>query len=331
MGSSTQTQQESSSTTPWAPQAAALQTAFDNAGTALTKSQQAQAPTDFTAQFTPDQLATFKQMLGYAGGNTTPQTTSATGAALQGAGTDATTGALSGLSGYDPTKLNNTGAITQAASDYVKGANIPAQVAQAMQSARETARDVTLPQIEQNAAMTGNTNSSRTGIAQGLVERGLAEQAANMSGALSSQAYQNGLTLASNNANANNSNELGALTGAASAGTNAANAGVNAGTAGINDQGTLFSLAENAGQGEQAANQAQLTNENQQYQSELNSPYASLLPYMQLVGSQMYGGNSTGTKTTESNPSAWQVIGGLLGAGGQGLSMAGNLGWKPFS
>lgn len=332
MGSSSQTQQtQSSSTTPWAPQGAALSTAFDQAGNALSKSQQAKAPTDFTAQFTPDQLATFKQMLGYAGTSPDPSNASATGSALQTAGTDATTGALSGLAGYDPTKLNNTQSITDAANDYVKGANIPAQVAQAMQSANETARDVTMPGIEQGAAMTGNTNSSRTGIADGLVQRGLAETAANMSGALSSQAYQNGLNIASSNANANNSDKLGALTGAASAGTSAANTGVNAGATGIADEGNLFSMASNAGAGEQAAEQAKLTNENQQYQSGVNSPYASLLPYMQLVGSQMYGSNSTGNSTSTSTPSAWQVVGGLLGAAGQGASMAGGLGWKPFA
>jgi hypothetical protein len=49
-----------------------------------------------------------------------------------------------------------------------------------MQGATETARDVTMPGIEQNAAMTGNTNSTRTGIADGLVQRGLAEQSANL-------------------------------------------------------------------------------------------------------------------------------------------------------
>jgi hypothetical protein len=42
-----------------------------------------------------------------------------------------------------------------------------------MLNARQTARDVTLPQINQNAAISGNSNSSRTGIAEGLVQRGL--------------------------------------------------------------------------------------------------------------------------------------------------------------
>jgi hypothetical protein len=57
-------------------------------------------------------------MLGY-GNNTSTAGTSATGGALQTAGTNATTGALSGLGQYDPTKLNNTQSISDAANKYV--------------------------------------------------------------------------------------------------------------------------------------------------------------------------------------------------------------------
>jgi hypothetical protein len=107
MGSSTQETSKNENTTPWAPQAAALTDAFGKAQTAYGTASQAKAPTDFVAQFTPEQLGVFKSMLGY-GSNTSTAGTSATGGALQTAGTNATTGALSGLGQYDPTKLNNT-------------------------------------------------------------------------------------------------------------------------------------------------------------------------------------------------------------------------------
>lgn len=331
MGSSTSTQQTQSSTSPWAPQASALTGAFTDAQNAYGQASQAQAPTNYTAGFTPDQLATFQSMLGYSNGNTTPGTTSATGSALQSAGTNATTGALTGLSNYDPTALNNTSSLENAANSYVQGQNIPAEVANAMQTATQTANQVTLPGIEQGAAGTGNTNSSRTGIADGLVQESLANQAANLSGSLSSQAYQNGLTLASSNANANNTNELGALTGTAAAGTSAANAGVNAGATGINDQGSLYSMASNAGAGEQAANQATLTNQQQQYQAGVTDPYNAVNGLMGVIGSNNWGSNSTGTNTTTSTPSAWSVIGGLLGGASTAAGTAGKLGWTPFS
>jgi hypothetical protein len=231
-------------------------------------------------------------------------------------GTNATSGALSGLSTYNPSATNNPQALTDAAQKYVEGQNIPAQVAQATQSANEMARDVTLPQISQNAAINGNTNSSRTGIAEGLVQRGLAENAQNMTGALSSQAYTNGLNLAETQANQNNTNSLSALTSAGTLGNAATNSGVNAGTSAINDQSGLYNIAASAGKGEQDANQANLTNQQQQYQSQLQSPFAALQQYMGIVGSNNWGSNSTGTQTTTTNPSALSTVGGLLGVAG---------------
>jgi hypothetical protein len=311
-----QTSSDNKTTTPWAPQAAALQTAFTGANDALGQSQQAQAPTDFTAQFTPDQLSTFKSMLGYANGNQTPAQTAAAAGTNMANGTSATTGALNGLSSFNPGDTNNTQSLIDSANQYVKGQNIPAQVQQAMQQATETARDVTLPQISQNAQMSGNTNSSRTGIAEGLVQRGLAENAQNMTGALTSQAYTNGLNLANTQANQNNSATLSALTNAGTIGNASTNTGVNAGTSAINDQSGLFNMAASAGKGEQDANQANLTNQQQQYQSQLSSPFAALQQYMGIVGSNNWGSNSSGTSTTQSNPGALQMLGGLLGTAG---------------
>ncbi|WP_316235068.1 MULTISPECIES: hypothetical protein [unclassified Bradyrhizobium] len=315
MGAS-QTTDENKTTTPWAPQAAALETAFNGANGALAQASTAKAPTDFTAQFTPDQLATFKSMLGYANGNPLPGQTANAATTNMANGTSATSGALTGLQNYNPSASNNVDAITAAANKYVQGQNIPAQVAQATQQANETARDVTLPQISQNAAINGNTNSSRTGIAEGLVQRGLAENAQNMTGALTSQAYANGLNLAENQANQNNGAALTALTNQGTLGNAATNSGVSAGTSSINNQTGLYNIAASAGKGEQDANQANLTNQQQQYQSAVSSPFDALRQYMGIVGSNNWGSNSTGTSTQTSTPSAFQVIGGLLGTAG---------------
>jgi hypothetical protein len=70
-------------------------------------------------------------------------------------------------------------------------------------------------------------------------------------------------------------NTLGALTGAAGAGTSAANSGVNASSTAISDQGNLFNLAGAGATGGQQAQQANLDNSRQQYQSGVSSPYAS--------------------------------------------------------
>lgn len=330
MGSS-QTTQQQSSTTPWAPQGAALQTGFDAAGKALTQSQAAagNAPTNYTAQFDPALLGQFHSMLGYAN-NTNTNGINSAGNTAAANGANASGAALSQLNGFDPTKANNPQALTSQANQYVAGQNIPAQVKAAMQAGMETARDVTLPGIEQHAAIGGNTDSSRNGIAQGLVQRGLAEQASNLQNSLSGQAYGTGLQLASNNANANNQASLSAATNAANAGNGALNSGTNAVNGSITGQGALFAMGENAGQGLTSAQQANLTNQQQQYQAGIMNPYASLQPYMGLVGSQMYGSNSTGTATQQSAPGALGIISGLLGAGAGVAGGMGKLGWKPF-
>ena len=331
MGSS-QTTQQQSSTTPWAPQAAALQTGFDAAGNALKQSQAAAAngaPKDYTAKFDPALIGQFQSMINYANNNNTGALSNAGNNAAT-SGANASSAALTQLLGYDPTKLNNPQSLVDQANSYVAGQNIPAQVAAAMQNATETARDVALPGIAQNAAISGNASSSRRGVAEGLVQRGLAEQSANLENSLTGQAFGQGLSLASSNANANNQAALAAATGAANAGTGALSAGTNAISNAIEGQGSLFGIGSNAGQGLTAAQQATLDNQLQQYQAGVNNPYAPLMPYMQLVGSQMYGSNSTGTSTVKNDPGALGIIGGLLGGAGSLMGGFGGLGWKPF-
>jgi hypothetical protein len=51
---------------------------------------------------------------------------------------------------------------------------------------------------------------------------------------------------------------------------------------------------------------------------------------MSLVGSQMYGSNSTGSTTQENDPGALGIIGGLLGGAGSLMGGFGGMGYKPF-
>jgi hypothetical protein len=330
MGSS-QTKTESSQTTPWAPQASALQTGFDAAGNALTQSQaaSANAPTNYTAQFDPALIGQFNSMLGYANSNNTGALSNAGNNAAT-SGSNASSAALSQLLGYDPSKANNPSSLIDTANQYVAGQDIDAQVRNSMLGATQTARDVTLPGIEQNAAISGNTNSSRTGVAQGLVERGLAQQSADLGATLRNNAFSTGLQLASNNANANNQASLNASLGAANAGNSALGAGSNAVGNAITGQGNIYGIGSNAGQGLTAANQANLDNQLQQYQAGVNNPYAALTPYMKLVGSQLYGTNSNGTSTTQNDPGALGIITGIMGAAGGLAGGLGGMGWKPF-
>jgi hypothetical protein len=321
--SSTKNTTSSSQTDPWAPQASALTSAFDNAGKAYDQASTATAPTNFTAQLDPTSIAAFNQMVSQGSNLAVPNQQAATGAALQTSGVNGVNGALTGLSNYNAGSTNNTQSQVDAANQYVAGQNIPAQVKAAMQGATETARDVTLPGIEQNAAIGGNTNSTRTGIADGLVQRGLAEQSANLNGSLTGTAFANGLNLAQTTANNNNTQNLGALNSQGSIGNTAANTGVNAGTASVANQGALSSEAAAGGAGLTAAQQAILDNQQQQFASQTSSPYAALNGLMGIIGTNNWGSQSNGTSDTTSTPSAWDTISGLMSSGGallQGLT-----------
>jgi hypothetical protein len=310
----------------FAPQVSDLTTAFNAANGALSSAQGAVAPTNFTAQMDPSQIAAFNQMIQQGSNLSTADTQAQTGSALQGAGTAGVTGALSGLSNYNAATATDPNAINAAANQYVAGQNIPAQVAAAMQGATETAQDVTMPGIEQNAAIGGNTNSTRTGVADGIVQRGLAEQSANLNGSLSGTAYANGLNLASANANAANTANLGALSSAGNIGNTAASTGVNAGTASVANQGALTGEAATGGAGLTQNAQNDLTNQQQQYTAATNDPFAALNNYMGVIGTNNWGQNTTGTSNTTSTPSAWDVISGLMSSAGSAAMGAKALG-----
>jgi hypothetical protein len=191
----------------------------------------------------------------------------------------------------------------------VAGQNIDGQVNDAMLNAKQQARDVTLPGIQQNAAISGNADSSRSGIAQGLVERGLAEQSANLGSTLRNAAYGQGLQLAQQQAQNNNTGTLSALQSLGVVGTQDANAGANVFGSSLNNTGTANNINQN------------------NYGNGVQNAYAALQNYMKLIGGTNWGqttsttGNSqtngVGTSSTQNDPGMLSNISsgiGILGA-----------------
>jgi hypothetical protein len=329
--SSKQTTQSSSSTTPWGPQAGALTTAFTDAGNALSQTQGIQTPTNFVSSFDPSQISNFNQMLGYANGSAQgiPQAAQQNGGALLGYGLQGTQGALSGYGSFNPTTANNPQSLINSANAYAAGQNIPALTAAAMQPAMETARDVTMPGLEANAAGTGNTNGSRTSIAEGLVQRGLAENAQNTAAQLQSNAYNNGLNLAENAATTNNNQTLAALQGQGALGLNATNSGTQTQSQGIQDAGQLYQMADYAGSGLTAANQANINNNLASWQAQQQAPWTPLQNYMSIIGTNNWGGTTNTQGTSTTSPSIASIVGGL--ASGIGSFMSPTYGIGSFS
>lgn len=317
MGDSHQdtTSTNQSSTTPWAPQAAALQNAFTDAQSAYDKSKTATAPTNFTAGMTPDQLSTFQSMIGYGNGNI-GAANSVTGAGVGNlnTGSSAAAGALNTLGAFNPSATNNIGTAVNGAQTFANGLNINGAVNAAMQPAMEQLRDVTLPGMESSAAGSGNINSSRTGIAEGIAERGLAENAQNTAATMYNNAYNTGAGIAATQSNQNNNAALQAATSQGYLGSNLGANGASQVGLGVNDATNLFTLAAGGGAGVRAGDQADLTNQLQRYEAKVSSPYDSLNALMNIIGTRMYGSNTTGsgTSNTTTTPSPLQMAGGIL-------------------
>jgi hypothetical protein len=308
---------ESSQTSPWGPQADALTQAFQQAQNAYQQTQSggaAKLPTDFTAGANQNQQNTYQQAIDFSNGNAgTAQSQIGAGQTAMNSGQTNINNATTGLNSFNSVNSNNPQSLIDAAKNYASGQDIPSQVKLAMQGATEQARDVTMPGITQAATNSGNANSSRAGIADGLVQRGLAEQSANLSGTLQSQAFQNGLTLAQQQAQNNNVNNLTALSQQGNLGVNSFNSGNTGVNSGVTNESNVLNIGNGGGTGQQNATQANLTNQLQQYQQGQTAPYTSLQQLMGIIGSQNWGSNSTGTSHTESDPGVLGVLGGLLG------------------
>lgn len=328
MPGSQQTQTQSS-TTPWKPQGDALKTAFSGATADYKAVNGTAAPADFVAGMTPEQLSTFRSMLGYSGsGASNADSAGNAGVGMLSTGADAVGGALSGLAGFDPSRAYNTDSIIAKANQYANNPAADGMVDAAMRDARNSVRDVVLPGISSNAALTGNTNSSRTGVAEGLVNRDLANKTADTSANIRGALFDKGLDLGTNEAMANNASTLDALKSRGALGGQAYTSGAGGVSQSIADRGNLFSLANAGGAGLQGADQLTLDNLLQQYQSKVSSPFDAEKQLMQIIGTNSWGSNTTGTQTT--TPSAWQVAGGLLGAAGSAAKGLGGMGFMPF-
>jgi hypothetical protein len=255
-------------------------------------------------------------MLNYGNGNTSiAGSSAAAGGALTGAGANAVGGALNTLAGYKP--AGGMQSNIDAGNQYAAGQDIPGLVTAAMRDATRTAGEQTLPQIARNAAGTGNINSSRRSIQEGIVQRGLNDQAGDLSAQLRQNAFNTGATLNEQNNEAANNNLLSSIVARLTGGNSAVGTGVGANTGAVGQQGGLFDIANAGIGGQNMADQANLTNQEQQFEAKTDDPFRALQNFYSIIGATNWGGPSTGTSTTTSKPSTFQVIGGLMsGLGG---------------
>lgn len=217
---------------------------------------------------------------------------------------------FSQYSGVDPTSQILANANQYANNPYLNGVIDAAN--------RDTVRGLTeqdLPGINRAAAGTGNMNSSRTGVQEGIAQRGAMDRMADTAAAIRSQFFGQGLGMAQNQYNQNLMNSLNANNQL----LNAGNFGSSLLGMGQQYAGNQFNLGQAAGSLFQNQNQNELNANKAVFDEALANKLAA------LQGLSGIAANTT-AKTTAgvaTNPSIMSQIGGAAAA-------AGSTGWKPF-
>lgn len=303
-------------TGPWGPQQNYLkdvfskaQATYDNVGTPYAG--------NMVAGFTPAQLNTFQSMLSYGGGEgrDLADAMASYGTNLADAGQGAVNYGLSGLQNFNP---GDTAGTIADAGMYADNPYMSSMVDAAMRDANRATYEEAIPQVRRQAALSGNTNSSRTGAREAILERGNQDRAADISAQLRGSAYGQGIDAAQKE----RAMELARLGDVSSQGTNASALGgaqIDNSVATMRD---LFGLQQTAGEGQRAAEQATLDNQYAKWLNDQNQQWTALKNYYDIVGANNWGSkgttssNQTKNTETESNPSIATILGGVLtGAG----------------
>lgn len=305
---------------PWAPQQGYLLDAFNAAQGAYGQGT-AQGPYqgNYVAPTNQNQYNAANTGYNFANGQGAGAVNGilSTGGANNQSGWAGANGALSGMADFANT--DQTGNVINAASRYADNPYISSMVDSAMADENRNAAESTIPNLYRTAAGSGNINSDRTALAQGVVQRGLDEDAGKISANLRGNAYTSGLGYGLQG----NAQELQALSQEGALGANVGQSGLNALSTGINDQGALDNMAQNGANAVQQLDQSNLNNQIQQYQQAQNFPWQQLQNYYNVIGNRSWGSQTQGTsignttQNTQNTPSTMSTIGqgiGILGA-----------------
>lgn len=301
---------------PWSGQQPYLQNAFSEAQSIYNtqKGQNAAAYTgDFYAKPTSQMTNAFQQALQFGSGPGAQAANQAVQTGTQNAqmgtqGTQQAMGGLFGLAGQDATANN-----INAASQYANNPYMDGMVDASMRDARRQVSEQALPGLNRNAAATGNMNSSRTGVAQGIIERGLAEKTADVSSQLRGQAYQSGITQAQQDTQ----NKMGALQGAGAMAGNATSTGLSGMNAGVDMNKTNTDNAMTSTTMLNGFDQQVIDNELAKYDYQQQLPWKNLNNFYNIIGASNWGGTTTSVGTKKEPPSTISTLGmglGVLGS-----------------
>ena len=318
-GGQGQTTSNTSTSSPWDPQQPYLKAGMADAAFQYANQRGTPYYTGNTyAQMDPHTQSSLNGIYGYQGqGALNSSNMTSSGQNLVNAGNSGVDQSIHNLNNFnpqDPTQQNIQNAGMYANNPYVDG-----MVNAASRDVTRNLSEVALPGIARNASGTGNMDSTRTSIAEGIAQRGAQDQIGDISANLRGQQYSNGLQLSEQARQANQGNYLDAISRAGQIGTGAAQTGYS----GIGQgQGLYYNNMDAqtaAGQLSQQNQQGILNQGLQQWQNNQSRPWQLLGNYMgAITGAGTYP-STTGTNTQGGGIGG--MISGALGGAATGLGL----------
>lgn len=226
---------------------------------------------------------------------------------------------MAGYNPADPTQQNIQNAGQYANNPYLNGAIDAAS--------RDVTRNLTedvLPGINRSAAGTGNTNSTRTGIAEGIALRGAQDRLGDISSTIRADAYNSGLNLSEQGRQANMEGYLRGSGMGIDALNTAIGRGMDMRNQGMQGTVNMYDLMGRAGDKFQQNDQGYADANYTRWSGQYNQPWDLLSRYMGAVGGTNWG--STTASSTTNPGSTMGAIQGALGGASAGYGL-----YKDFS
>ncbi len=260
---------------------------------------------DLYANLDPRSITGLNGLYGYAGGQGISGANAITGAGqpLLGAGGDLQ-GAYRNLTGFNP--QDPTGANIDAAGRYASNPYMDGIIDAASRDISRNLNENELPSLNRQASATGNINSNRTGIAEGILRRGAEDRIGDISAGVRGDAYASGLNLAEQARSTNQSDWLNSQVQGGSLADRTFARGLDATQQGTNLGYGAYDKMVGVGGLYQADQQGDLTQGFDQWKGQDERSWDLLNRYWQMVGSGQWGGSQTNTTPTS--------IGGFQGA-----------------
>lgn len=209
------------------------------------------------------------------------------------------------------------------ASKYAANPYMDSMIDAASRDVTRNLKEVQLPGINRSAVGSGNMNSSRAGVAEGIAMRGAQDSIADIAANLRGNAYQNGLQLAQNGSQFNDQMRMQGFQGAGNLYNSIFNGGLTAGGAAQGQADANSGAFTNAGDRFQADRQGYMNEDYTKYLMNRDYSFDGLDRYWNIIGSGNWGGTSvTNSKGGGGGGGAGGFLQGALGGALKGWGMS---------